>query len=390
MSDLQSRKSEQLKQPAAGSQIADSHPVTEARDLAYASQWRLMWIRFRRHKVAMVCGVVIALLYLSALFAEFVAPYHPRLRHEKAIYAPPQRIHFRADDGFHFRPFVYGHTQTLDPKTFDRTYKEDRSRLYPIHLFVRAGSYKLWGLFEWDVHLFGTKEGTLFIFGSDIMGRDMLSRIIHGGRISMSIGLIGVFVSFTIGLFVGGVSGYFGGTTDRIIQRVMEVIRSFPQIPLWMAFSAALPSHWSSITIYFAITIILSMIGWTSLARITRGKVLQLKNEDFVTAARLAGAGESTIIVRHLIPSFMSHNIAAVTLAIPQMILPETALSFLGVGLRAPVISWGVLLKTAQNVHAVVLAPWQLIPGFFIIVFVMAYNFLGDGLRDAADPYSSA
>ncbi len=369
-------------------QAAGQAPKRSA-DTACASQWRLMGIKFRRHRVAVFCAVLITLLYMTALFAEFVAPYDPLFRHERYIHAPPMRLHLVSDKGLHLCPFVYGTSEALNPSTLDRIYVENRAERHPLRLLARGQRYKLWGLFDADLHLFGTADGgPVFLLGTDSMGRDMFSRIIHGGRISMSIGLFGVLVSFVLGLFFGGVSGYFGGRIDQSISRGMEVIRSFPQIPLWMALSAALPSTWSPLQTYFAITLILSSVGWTNLARVARGKVMQLKNEDFVTAARVAGAPESAIIMRHLIPSFMSHNIAAITLAIPQMILAETALSFLGVGLRAPVISWGVLLKSAQNVHSVVLAPWLLAPALFVVVFVLAFNFVGDGLRDAADPYS--
>lgn len=385
------RKSSRVRMPSsqtdAGGKLGSGQKPAKTR-IEYASQWRLMWIKFRRHRTAMVCGVLILLLYLTAIFAEFVAPYDPGYRHEDYVYAPPMRIHFVSEDGFQLRPFVYGYTSRLDPDTFERVYEENTAERYDLYLFVRGQEYKLWGLFRSNLRLFGTKEGVFFPFGTDITGRDMFSRIIHGGRISMSIGLIGVFVSFILGLLFGGLAGYYGGAVDTVISRTMELIRSFPQIPLWMAFSAALPSTWSALQTYLAITLILSMIGWTNLARVARGKVMQVKNDDFVTAARISGAGDAYIVARHLVPSFLSHSIAAITLAVPQMILAETALSFLGVGLRPPVISWGVLLRSAQNIHAVVLAPWLLIPALFVVVFVLAYNFLGDGLRDAADPYS--
>lgn len=355
----------------------------------YASQWQLMWWRFKKHKAAMFSSVIIIILYLTAIFAGFVAPYGPNERNSGLNFAPPMKLHFVDEEGFHFRPFAYSYKQKLDPETFERIYKIEKSKKLPLYFFVYADKYKMWGVFETNFHLFGTKKGEkIFLFGTDEFGRDLFTRIIYGGQISMSIGLVGVFSSFILGLILGGISGYFGGAADNIIQRGIEIVRSFPRIPLWMCLSAALPYHWSSIKIYFSITIILSIIGWTGIARVARSKILSLKNEDFVIAARLAGMGEAKIIARHLIPSFMSHIIATITLWIPQMILGETALSFLGIGLRSPAISWGVLLQAAQNVHAVALAPWLLIPGFFVIIFVLSFNFLGDGLRDAADPYS--
>jgi len=368
------------------------HTVEEEvveQELAVASQWQLMWRSFKKHRLAMASAAVIALMYLVVLFADFFAPYGPVQRFSGALYAPPQMVRFVDESGFSFRPFVYAQKQELDLATFQRRYVQDRSVKQPIYFFVRGPEYKLWGLIPSNLHLFGTADGKpIFLFGTDELGRDMLSRIIFGGRISLSIGLVGVFLSLVLGLFFGGISGYFGGTIDMIVQRTIEVIRSFPQIPLWMALSAALPQTWSPIQVYFAITVILSIIGWTGLARVARGKIMSLKNEDFVVAARLSGLKNGRIISRHLVPSFASHIIADVTLAIPQMILAETSLSFLGIGLRPPVISWGVLLQKAQNVHTIAAAPWLMIPGLFVILFVLAFNFLGDGLRDAADPYA--
>ncbi len=362
----------------------------QEKEFEFASQWQLIWRSFRQHRAAMICGIIIGVMYLSAIFAPFVAPYDPQYRHRGFVYAPPQRVHFSGDAGFSIRPHVYRLTSELDMDTFERRYAVDTDVSYPLYFLVRGQPYKLWGLFRTDIRLFGTSEGGhVFLFGTDGLGRDLFTRVIHGGTISMSIGLVGVFFSFVFGLMFGGVSGYFGGKVDEAIQRMIEILRSFPRIPLWMAFSAALPGDWSPIRIYFSITLILSLVGWTELARVTRGKVLSLKNEDFVMAARISGTSEFVIIARHLIPSFISHIIAAITLAIPQMILAETALSFLGVGLRPPVVSWGVLLQTAQNVHTVAMAPWLMIPGVFVIIYVMAFNFLGDGFRDAADPYAN-
>jgi len=352
-----------------------------------ASQWQLIWWRFRRHKLAIVSSIILMIIYLLAIFCEFFAPYDPNKYDIRYTYAPPQRVHiFR--DGKLVRPFVYGYKIELDPQTLRRIYDPDPTQVYPIYFFVKGDTYKFWGKWERDSHFIGVKEGTLFLLGTDRMGRDMFSRILYGTRISTSIGLIGVALSFILGLIIGGFSGYYGGLFDNFIQRAIEFIRSIPTIPLWMALSAALPPHWPPIRIYFGITIILSLIGWTGLARVVRSRFLSLREEDFVMAARLVGASEWRIIMRHMVPSFMSYIIANVTLSIPGMILGETSLSFLGLGLRPPTISWGVLLQEAQNVRTVALSPWLFLPGVFVIVTVLCFNFLGDGLRDAADPYA--
>ncbi len=354
----------------------------------YASQSQLIWRKFVKHKLAVFSGLVILFMYLVVIFAEFVAPYNPNQRNTYYRYARPQIIRFVSEDGFQFRPFVYGLEREMDPVTLRRSFHEDPSQVVPLQFFVRGHEYKLLGLIPTDRHLFGVEDDqVVYLFGSDDLGRCVFSRIVLGARISMTIGLVGVFLSFVLGLFFGGLSGYYGGIVDKVIGRIMEILRSFPQIPLWMALSAALPDHWPIIRTYFAITLILSVIGWTDLARVARGKIYSLKNEDFVVAARLAGTSEPRIILEHLVPSFMSHIIAAITLAIPGMILAETSLSFLGIGLRPPAISWGVLLQAAQNIHTIVLAPWLMLPGVFVIIFVLAFNFLGDGLRNAADPY---
>ena len=285
---------------------------------------------------------------------------------------------------------MYGLEREVDLETLRKIYHEDTSQIFPLKLFVRGNPYQFWNLFETDLHLFGigNEDGTAFLLGTDRLGRDVLSRVIYGARISLSIGLVGVFLALVLGMALGGASGYYGGSTDNIIQRLIELLRSFPTIPLWMALSAALPPEWPPLRIYFGITVILSLIGWTGLARVVRGKLLSLREEDFATAARLAGASETRVIGRHLLPGFMSHIIVTITLAIPGMILAETALSFLGLGLRPPVTSWGVLLQEAQNVRTVALHPWLMLPVLFVIVAVLAFNFVGDGLRDAADPYS--
>ena len=354
-----------------------------------ASQWQLMWWKFRKHHLAMAAGMVIVALYVVAVFCEFLAPYTLNHRQVAYAFAPPQRLNFVSDEGVHLRPFVYGFKGVRHPETLRKFYIEDREQRYAIRLFVRGAPYWFWGLFETDVHLFGVDEGgTLFLLGTDHLGRDLLSRIIYGSRISLTIGLVGVTLSFVFGLVIGVVSGYYGGWIDNLIQRGIEILRSFPSIPLWMALAAALPSSWSPLQIYMGITVVLSFIGWTGLARQVRGKILSLREEDFATAALIVGASRWRIMTRHLLPSFMSHIIVSLTLAVPGMILGETSLSFLGLGLRPPVTSWGVLLKEAQNVQAVAFQPWLLTPVIFVIITVLAFNFVGDGLRDAADPYS--
>ncbi|SFQ46710.1 peptide/nickel transport system permease protein [Caldicoprobacter faecalis] len=353
-----------------------------------ASQWQLMWWKFKRHKLAMVSMCILAFLYIIVLFCEFIAPYDPWERFEDYKNAPPQLVRFYSkEEGFR-GPFVYGMKQEMDMETFRKVFVEDESKKYAVRLFVRGSKYKLWGLFESDLHLFGSKDGPVFLFGTDELGRDLFSRVIYGARISLTIGLVGVFLSFILGTLLGGISGYFGGTIDEVIQRTIDFLVSIPTIPLWMALSAAIPQDWSVIRTYFAITIILSLVGWGGLARVVRGRLLSLREEDFILAARLTGASEWRIITRHMLPSFASHLIASITLSIPGMILGETSLSFIGLGLRPPAISWGVLLQDAQQVIAVAHYPWRLIPAFFIIVTVLSFNFLGDGLRDAADPYS--
>jgi peptide/nickel transport system permease protein len=359
-----------------------------------ATYRQLMWRRFRKHRLALVGCFILVVFYVTALFCGFVSPYGKGQRVRRYINAPPQRIRFIGEDGFHLRPFVYGLNLRLDAKNFRRIYTVDKSRVYPIRLFVRGERYKLLGLFETDVHLFGIEQGrypgdpgTLFLFGSGKLGRDLFTRVLYGARITLSVGLVGVSMAFVMGCILGSISGYYGGKVDTIIQRIIEFVVSIPKLPLWMALSAAVPKDWPMIQVYFCITIILSLVGWCGLARVVRGQILQLRDQDFVTAARCASASDFWIIFRHLLPSAMSYLVVAITLAIPGMILGETALSFLGLGIQAPAVSWGTLLQDAQNARAVATQPWLLIPGAFVMLTVMSFNFVGDGLRDAVDPH---
>ena len=362
--------------------------VTGGQERYYmASQWRMMWWKFRRHRLAVASGAVLAAFYFSILISEFLAPYHLHSRDAKHVFAPPQELHLFHEGEF-VGPFVYGLSYRLDMENLKREYTPDPNLVQPVRFFCSGDDYEFWGIFEARFHLMCPAEGgTLYLLGTDRLGRDVLSRIVYGARISLTVGLVGISISFLLGLFFGGVSGYFGGWWDTLTQRLIEIIRSFPELPLWMALSAALPVTWSPTLVYLGITVILGLVDWTGLARAVRGKILALREEDFATAARLMGAGSPRIVGRHLMPSFMSHLIASATLSIPSMILGETALSFLGLGLRPPVTSWGVLLNEAQNINVVALYPWLMLPVAPVIVVVLALNFFGDGLRDAADPY---
>lgn len=357
-----------------------------------ASQWQLMWWKFRRHKLALTGGIILALLYTVAIFAEFIAPYDPTAYFVRYKLAPPTRIHFFDSTGQFRGPFIYGRTRDRDPETLRYIYTDDVNRIYLIRFFVHGAPYKMWGLWEMDLHLFGIEvereEQGVFLVGADRLGRDLFSRICYGARISLSIGLVSVFLSLILGIILGGVSGYYGGRVDTIIQRAIEFIRTIPSIPLWMGLSAALPADWPVIRVYFGITVILSLVGWTGMARVVRGRFLALREEDFILAARLCGASEGRIILSHMVPSFLSYIIANLTLSIPGTILGETGLSFIGLGLRAPAISWGVLMQEAQNVKSLAQAPWVFAPAIAVVLAVFAFNFLGDGLRDAADPYA--
>ncbi len=362
--------------------------LTEAQKIYVASQWQLMWRKFKRHTLAIIGGTILLIGYLVAILAPFIAPYSTRQRSDY-LYLSPQKVHIFHEGKLH-RPFVYGIEKEADPETWEWIFTEDKETIYPIRFFVRGADYKLLGFIKMNIHLFGVAEdGFIALLGTDDLGRDVFSRTVQAASVSMSVGLVGVFFSFILGCILGGISGFYGGIVDVIIQRVIEFLTSIPTIPLWMALSAAVPPHWDPLKVYFGITVILSLSGWCGLARVVRGKLLELREEDFVTAARVAGTNDWQIITIHLLPSFMSYLIVDLTLAIPGMILGETALSFLGLGLRPPTVSWGVLLKRAQNVRTVALYPWLLAPAFLVIITVLAFNFVGDGLRDAADPYAT-
>ncbi len=353
-----------------------------------ASQWRMMWWRFRRHRLAVASGAVLLTMYLSILVSEILAPYNLHTRHTDFIHAPPQSVHLFHDGRFR-GPFVYEYAFELDLEDLRRVYTDKPDVIQRLRFFCLGDAYEWMGLIPGSFHIVCPAEGgTLFLLGTDRLGRDVLSRIIYGARISLTVGLIGIAISFIIGIVLGGLAGYYGGWVDSVVQRTIEIIRSFPELPLWMALSAALPVNWSPIGVFLGITVILGLVDWTGLARAVRSKLLALREEDFATAAVLMGARPARVIGRHLLPNFMSHLIASATLSIPSMILGETALSFLGLGLRPPVTSWGVLLTEAQNINAVALYPWLMLPVVPVIIVVLAFNFLGDGLRDAADPYT--
>jgi peptide/nickel transport system permease protein len=367
---------------------ADAGFLAEDR-IAVATQWQLMWWRFRKHKLAVGGTIVLVAFYLVALFADFFAYVDPTESDAQRSLMAPQSIHW-FDDG-RFSPYVHPLKGTRDPVTFKRIYVPDTSQKIPVRFFGRGDPYELLGFIPTDRHFIaveGAKASeSLFLMGTDTQGRDLWSRLMYATRTSMTIGLVSVALSLVLGVVLGGISGYFGGAIDTVIQRVIEILRSIPTIPLWMGLAAAVPSDWSVIKVYFAITIIISLIGWTELARVVRGRFISLKEEDFVMAAELVGCSKTRIIFRHMVPSFLSHIIAATTLAIPAIIISETSLSFLGLGLRPPAISWGVLLQDAQNIQALVISPWLLIPSLAVIIAVLAFNFMGDGIRDAADPY---
>ncbi len=363
--------------------------VTEQR-IFVASQWQLMWWRFRKHKVAVASALVVLGFYMVVLGADFLAYADPDASEAQRSLMPPQRVYWF--DGWQFGPYVHGVKGARDPLTFKRVYRPDPEQKIRIRFFAEGFEYRLFGLIPTTRHLIGVDGGldpnkTIFLLGTDVQGRDLWSRLMYGTRISLTIGLLGVTASLVLGVVLGGLSGFYGGVLDTVIQRTIEILRSIPTIPLWMGLAAALPREWTVLQVYFAITVIISLLGWTELARVVRGRFLAMREEDFVVSARLVGCSQMRTIFVHMVPSFMSHIIAATTLALPAMVISETALSFLGLGLRPPAISWGVLLQQAQNVQTVAISPWLMIPAVPVIVAVMAFNFLGDGLRDAADPY---
>lgn len=379
------------KQVSTAAATAAAEPTAATVNMAnlrggieYASQWELMWARFKKHKVAYWSMMFVAFLYFVAVFAEFLSPFDPEDPSSRTVYQPPQMVKF---DGF--KPYVTKFKLTRDPETLKPTYVDSDEKTY-IKFFVPGFEYKMLGVYSTNIHLFGPAEAgeKIFLFGSDRLGRDMFSRVIYGARFTLSMGLIGVILSTVLGIVLGGISGYYGGKIDWVIQRVVEFILSLPTIPIWLAMAAAMPRNWPPHLVYISVTVIISLIGWTHLARVVRGKFLAMRGEVFVIAAKLDGCSEGRVIFRHMLPSMASHVIAAVTLAIPSMILAETTLSFLGLGLQPPAISWGVLLKDAQKISVISAAPWLFLPGVATVLAVLAMNFFGDGLRDAADPYS--
>ena len=373
------------KEPFDAKEIEELTPDQEK--VFLASQKKLMWWKFKRHKLAVVSGIFLLVSYLSIIISEMIAPYSLETRNTKFIYAPPQSVHM-FHEGEYVGPFVYGYKTKLDMKTLKRIHTPDTGKVQKLRFFCSGDDYKFWGFFKGNFHFVcPAKNGQFFYLGADRLGRDVFSRIVYGARISLTIGLIGISISFTLGIILGGLAGYYGGWVDLVVQRLIEVVQSLPSIPLWLALAAIMPVTWSPILIYFGITIILGLIDWTGLARAVRSKLLSLREEDYVLAARLLGAKPSRVIARHLVPGFMSHLIASATITIPTMILGETALSFLGLGLRSPIVSWGVLLNEAQNINVVALYPWLMYPVLPVILIILAFNFFGDGLRDAADPY---
>ncbi|HEV2067056.1 MAG TPA: ABC transporter permease [Thermomicrobiales bacterium] len=374
-----------LATPVDSRETDFDEPVAK-QEILVASQWRLMWLKFRRHHLAMIGMVGVALLYLMAVFNAFLSPYTPEHRTQYP-FAAPNGLHLFRDG--RLDPYVYGLTLKADPATMSRTIVQDKEQTFDVNFFARGPKYNLFGLIPTNIRLMQVEEGGVLVpFGTDSLGRDIFSRALNGATISLSVGLVGVAISFFLGAIIGGFSGFYGGAFDNIVQRLIEFLIAIPTIPLWLALSAAIPVGWSPLQVYFVISLILSVQGWTGMARVVRGKLIQLREEDFVLDAQLAGASDWRIVVRHMLPAFASYLIVNLTLAIPFMILGETALSFLGLGLRPPIVSWGVLLQEAQNVQAILLYPWLLIPGLFVVATVLAFSFFGDGLRDAADPYA--
>lgn len=377
--------------------LPDSRPEIEPLPLEYEDEKssvlsvsQLMWLRFRKNKPAVWGGIFLVIMYLMMIFSGFISPYGVRQTHEKFPGAAPNKIHFIDQQGkFHLQPFVYGYTRKVDLKTFKPAYSEDLNEVYPIKLFVRGTEWDFLGI-KADLHLFGVDEpGKLFLLGTDVVGRDLLTRILYGSRVSLTVGLVGVFLSLIIGTVLGVAAGFYGGLFDMVLQRIIEVMQSFPQVPLWLALASAVPANWDPIRVYFGITVVLSIVNWGGLARQVRGKVLSLREATYVMAARYTNCSDGRIITRHLLPNTLSHVLVVSTLSVPGMILGETALSFLGLGIRPPMTSWGVLMADMQSLRVFLTQPWLITPAFFVVTVVIAFNFLGDGIRDAADPFSS-
>lgn len=395
MTDLLNRIKTRVKPLNASeqtySELKDSSVIDEEKLKYYtATQWQLIWWRFKRHKLALIGSAILTIFFIMAIFAEIIAPYSMTSRDTDYLLAPPQKVHFRNSDGdITLIPHVYGVKSVRNMETLRMGFEEVPEEAKALRLFVKGESYKLLGFIPSSIHLFGVKGGYFHVFGTDEMGRDLFSRLVYATRTSLSIGVLGLFIAFVLGLMIGGISGYFGGWIDNMIQRFIEFVRSIPTLPLWMSLAAAMPREWSAMKVYFIITIILGLVGWTSLARRIRSKLLSLRDEDFITAAKIMGNSDARIIWRHMLPSFTSYIIVDLTLSFPYMILSETALSFIGLGLRPPVTSWGVLLKASQNVRSIAQSPWLFIPAIFVILAVLAFSFVGDGMRDAADPYAN-